>query len=191
MAEANVEMVAYGPISDPHAGLVQNGDLFTTDEKNAKFYRKANWAGAPGTDPRDIQMEVAAEEYQRVKDARGQARDARQVFRNLGLHSAQRGNAAAVDVMPQSYLLPQGEKARTNSQQNEAEGGDTNLVPQQQAGEAGNSGSGSGDNQDYNSWDVPSLRQEYQDRFGERGSGKNKAELVEALEADDQEKQNQ
>jgi hypothetical protein len=186
MAEANVEMMAYAPLDDPYAGHVEpndeNGGVFTTSEVNAKFYRKANWAGPPGTDPRDIQLEVAAEEYQRVTDARGQAREARQVFRNLGLASAQRGHSAAVGVMPQNFLLPQGEKARTNAQQNEAEGGSPDLVPQGTGGTAGE------EEQDYEAMDVPALRKEHESRGFGKGSNKNKSELVEALEKDDEEK---
>lgn len=192
MAEANVEMMAYAPLDDPFAGHVEpndeNGGVFTTSEQNAKFYRKANWAGPPGTDPRDIQLEIAAEEYQLLQDAKGQARDARQVFRNLGLASAQRGNVAAVDVMPQNFLLPQGEKARTNAQQNEAEGGDPNLVPQTATNSAGEGGE---EEQDYEAMDVPALRKEHEARGKGKGTNKNKSELVEALEEDDEGKRNQ
>jgi len=197
-----VTLVAYADLSDPVAGQVERGEEFTTEKRHADMYAKANWAGPPGTDPRDIQLEVAYEGFEEQKAARAASKDARQVFRNLVTSTAQKGHSAAVDVMPQQFLLPEGEVARTNAQEPMVEGGGPELVSQQStddvdtvsgSGDSGTSGGGSNDagggGSDYQSQRVPELKQEAQSR-GLSGAGDaNKAQLVEMLEEDDANKQ--
>lgn len=134
-----VTMVAFAELADPHTGEpVAEGEEFETTEREAKFYRKANWAGPPGTDPRDIQLEIAAEAFEERKEARRNAAASRQTFRNLNLSGAQRGHSSAVDVFPQRVLVPEGERPTTNEQLPAAtEEGEEPLVPQTHAEDAG------------------------------------------------------
>ena len=98
------ELVAFYALDDPYSGHVEPGDdydgVFTTTDTQERFYVKANWAGPAGTDAREIQLAVAAEEVAERKDARKFARHARATFRGLMPNSARRGNSAAVDVVP-------------------------------------------------------------------------------------------
>lgn len=91
MAE-KVTMMAYADLVDPVAGQVKAGEEFETSEQNAKTYRRAQWAGAPGTDPREIQASVAATEYEERQTARQQVSQARQQYRNLAPSSVERQN---------------------------------------------------------------------------------------------------
>lgn len=114
--EKMVTMRAYGALDDAHAGHVEEGEEFETTERDAKFYRKAKWAGDAGVDPRVIQVEVAAEAYAEKREARRQMKAARQYTRNLSLADVQRGNSAGVDIMPSMVVMPEGEAPRTSAQ---------------------------------------------------------------------------
>ena len=98
------ELVAFAPLDDPYSGHVEPGDdydgVFTTTDTQEQFYTRANWAGPAGTDAREVQVAVAAEELAERQDARKFARHARATFRGLLPNSARRGNVAAVDVQP-------------------------------------------------------------------------------------------
>ena len=180
MPEANVKMRAFAPLDDPYAGHVAAGADFETSEVQAKFYRKANWAGAPGEDSRDIQLSIAAQEIEERQNAKQQMSTSRQTFRNLTLAAAERGNVAAVDVMPQSVRLPEGERPRTNAQL-------AAVAPS--SGSSSGSGESSGESsgeESYEEKSVPELRQIAKDRGIEGYSGANKPELIEKLKADDE-----
>lgn len=178
MADDKVTMRAFAPLDDPYAGHVEpgdeNGGVFETSETQAKMYRKANWAGAPGEDARDIQLAIAAQEIEERKVAKQQMGASRQQFRNLTLAAAERGNVAAVNVMPQSVRLPEGETPRTNAQ--------LSAVSSESSAESSESGGGSG----YDDKNVPELRRIAKDRGIDGTSTMNKPQLVEELEADDE-----
>lgn len=114
-----VELRAFYALDDPYAGHVEGGEEFTTTETQAKFYTKSNWAGPAGTDAREVQLQVAAEEFEERAQARRHSRAARALIRNLLPNSAARGNTAAVGVVP--VVLgeideDEGEELRTNQQ---------------------------------------------------------------------------
>jgi len=93
-------LVAFSALDDPYSGHVEAGEEFVTTDTQERFYTRANWAGPAGTDAREIQVAVAAEELAERQDARKFARHARATFRGLLPNSARRGNVAAVDVQP-------------------------------------------------------------------------------------------
>jgi hypothetical protein len=112
-----VKMVAYSDLSDAHAGQVEKGEEFETTPELARQYAKAQWAGPPGEDAREIQMAVAAEEIEKRAEAKKHAQSGRKLFRNLSSGSFERGNAAAVGVLPQQIgPVDDAGEQRTNEQ---------------------------------------------------------------------------
>lgn len=123
MAEQEkVTLVAYSGLSDPNVDhTVERGEEFETTPELAKVYLKANWAGPPGVNEREIQLEVAAEEVEQRKEAKKHATEGRKLFRNLSRGSFERGNAAAVGVMPGTIeTVDEPEQQRTNRQKPKA-----------------------------------------------------------------------
>jgi hypothetical protein len=111
------EMVAFAALIDPYAGSVEADEEFTTTEEQARQYVRSNWAGPAGGNAREVQLEVAQEEFAVRKDARKYARASRQVFRNLMPNSAARGNSAAAGRVPVVLGVTEDDKdVRTNQQ---------------------------------------------------------------------------
>lgn len=139
MAE-NVKLRAFSDLDDPVSGHVAGGHDFETTPELAQQYVKANWAGPAGTDARDIQLEVAAQEYEDRQSARQNVVAARQTFRNLAVNSFDRGNVGVAGQIPGTVGVVGSAAEQTTNQQvvaGSGEGKGENLKAGSATGEAG------------------------------------------------------
>lgn len=117
-----VTMTAFAGLSEPIAGQVQAGEEFETTQENARMYTRSRWAGAPGQSDREVQQQVAAEEIGDLRQAKTNASEARQAFRNLSPKSGERGNAAAGTGSTQISVEPTAKQDEKSGQKDSGKG---------------------------------------------------------------------
>ena len=169
MAENMVKMQAFAGLSDPYAGGVQAGEEFETSVKLSARYVKQNVAGPAGVSAREVQLGVSGQEFEARQHVQAQAREARAGQRNLGTDVMASGNAAAVDVLGKSML-----------------GSDTRAGAATAATTSNSATAKTDEGTDYEGKANAELKAEAESRELDVPASANKAELVSALEEDDQ-----